>query len=370
MFYYLLLHHRIKGNIMSNIKVTIVGVGGAGCNTISRLKSKKFTKYNMLAVNTDTQMLETVKTSGVFAIGPILTNGFGSGGNPRIGREAAKESLDQLSTILEGQDLVILTTGLGGGTGTGATPVIASLAKKLGALVIVVATKPFGFEGNLRKQYSDRAVKSILRASDSFIEINNDGLLAMNNDDKTLEDSFKQSDIALINIVEEITSVIADSGLINIDFADVKNMLTKSGKTYISKSKIGKNQKMDDIYLDLKRNLLMNYGFQSAKKVLLSIKSSPQFSLNELNLIATKISSFLDQPQNILIGVNNTYHKKNIIEATLIAADLKFTFNEIDTPPFVFADNNDQTYHSKNESVKMSPLLNFKKLIKLPIGFN
>ena len=150
----------------------------------------------------------------------------------------------------------------------------------------------------------------------------------MNNDDKSLDESFKQADIALINIVEEITSVIADSGLINIDFADVKNMLTKSGKTYISKSKIGKNQKMDDIYLDLKRNLLMNYGFQSAKKVLLSIKSSPQFSLNELNLIATKISSFLDQPQNILIGVNNTYHKKNIIEATLIAADLKFTFND------------------------------------------
>ena len=357
---------------MSNIKVTIVGVGGAGCNTISRLKSKKFTKYNMLAVNTDTQMLETVKSSGVFAIGPILTNGFGNGGNPRIGREAAKESLDQLSTILEGQDLVILTTGLGGGTGTGATPVIASLAKKLGALVIVVATQPFGFEGNLRKQYSDRAVKSILRASDSFIEINNDGLLSMNNDDKSLDESFKQADIALINIVEEITSVIADSGLINIDFADVKNMLTKSGKTFISKSKIDKNQKIDDICLDLKRNLLINYSFKSAKKVLLSIKSSPDFSLNELNLIATKISSFLDQPQNILIGVNNTYHKKNIIEATLIASDLKFTFNEIETPAksFIFTENNDETYHSKNESVKMSPLLNFKKLIKLPIGFN
>ena len=151
----------------------------------------------------------------------------------------------------------------------------------------------------MRKQYSDRAVKSILRASDSFIEINNDGLLSMNNDDKSLDESFKQADIALINIVEEITSVIADSGLINIDFADVKNMLTKSGKTFISKSKIDKNQKLDDICLDLNRNLLINYSFKSAKKVLLSIKSSSNFSLNELNLIATKISSFLDQPQNL-----------------------------------------------------------------------
>tara|TARA_Y100001970_G_scaffold80043_1_gene101677 strand:+ start:6581 stop:7681 length:1101 start_codon:yes stop_codon:yes gene_type:complete len=359
-----------KGNKMSDLKVTIIGVGGAGCNTINRLKDKQFTKYNLLAVNTDTQMLETMKTSGVFAIGPILTEGFGSGGNPRIGREAAKESLEQLTTILKDQDLVILTTGLGGGTGTGATPVIASLAKKLGALVIVVATHPFAFEGNLRKQYSEKAVKSILRASDSFIEINNDGLLTMNNENKSLDDSFKHADIALINIVEEITSVIADSGLINIDFADVKNILTKSGKTYISKAKIDKNQKIDDIYLDLKQNLLINYGFKSAKKLLLSIKSSPKFSLNDLNTIATKISSFLYEPQNILIGVNNNFHKKSIIEATIIASDLKFSFNdEINKNPFVFNDINNQIYQSENESVKINSIFNFKRLIKLPAAF-
>jgi len=360
---------------MSDIKVTIIGVGGAGCNTINRLNRKNFTKYNLLAVNTDTQMLETISTSGVFAIGPITTKGFGSGGDPKIGRAAAKESTEQLSKILEGQDLVILTTGLGGGTGTGATPVIASLARKLGALVIVVATQPFTFEGKLRKEYSDKAVKSILRASDSFIEINNDGLLSINSDNKSLDESFKYADNALIDIVEEITSVIADSGLINIDFADVKNLLSKSGKTFISKSKIEKNQKIDEIYSDLKKNLLINYGFKSSRRVLLSIKSNPDFSLNELNTIATKISSFLYDPQNILIGVNNTFHKKNIVEATLIASDLKFSFSDqIDQndgmKTFSFIDNDQPSYHSQNESAKMSPLLSFKKLIRLPLGFN
>ena len=121
---------------MSDIKVTIIGVGGAGCNTINRLSSKKFKHYNLLAVNTDTQMLETIKHSDIFALGPLTTKGFGSGGNPKIGRLAARESSEQFSKLLEGQDLVILTTGLGGGTGTGATPILASLGEGIESSIV------------------------------------------------------------------------------------------------------------------------------------------------------------------------------------------------------------------------------------------
>ena len=365
---------------MSDIKVTIIGVGGAGCNTINRLSSKKFKHYNLLAVNTDTQMLETIKHSDVFALGPMTTKGFGSGGNPRIGRLAAKESSEQFSKLLEGQDLVILTTGLGGGTGTGATPVLASMAKKMGALVIVIATHPFNFEGQIRAQYSEKAVKSLIRSADSLIQINNDGLLGTMDKKSTIDASFKYADSALVDIVEEITTVIGNSGLINIDFADIKNLLTKSGKTYVSKSRINKSEQIDTIHENLKQNLLINYGFRSSRRLLLSIKSSPDFSLNELNLIATKVSSFLYNPENILIGVNNTFFKKNIIEATLIASDLKFAFTNdtlpVEPKPFSYISStysNAQSVNgisnSNDSAIKMG-ILNLRKLIKIPIGFN
>ena len=365
---------------MSDIKVTIIGVGGAGCNTINRLSSKKFKHYNLLAVNTDTQMLETIKHSDVFALGPMTTKGFGSGGNPRIGRLAAKESSEQFSKLIEGKDLVILTTGLGGGTGTGATPVLASMAKKMGALVIVIATHPFNFEGQIRAQYSEKAVKSLIRSADSLIQINNDGLLGTMDKKSTIDASFKYADSALVDIVEEITTVIGNSGLINIDFADIKNLLTKSGKTYVSKSRINKSEQVDTIHENLKQNLLINYGFRSSRRLLLSIKSSPDFSLNELNLIATKVSSFLYNPENILIGVNNTFFKKNIIEATLIASDLKFAFTNdtlpVEPKPFSYISSkysNAQSVNgisnSNDSAIKMG-ILNLRKLIKIPIGFN
>ena len=365
---------------MSDIKVTIIGVGGAGCNTINRLSSKKFKHYNLLAVNTDTQMLETIKHSDVFALGPMTTKGFGSGGNPRIGRLAAKESSEQFSKLIEGKDLVILTTGLGGGTGTGATPVLASMAKKMGALVIVIATHPFNFEGQIRAQYSEKAVKSLIRSADSLIQINNDALLGTMDKKSTIDASFKYADSALVDIVEEITTVIGNSGLINIDFADIKNLLTKSGKTYVSKSRINKSEQIDTIHENLKQNLLINYGFRSSRRLLLSIKSSPNFSLNELNLIATKVSSFLYNPENILIGVNNTFFKKSIIEATLIASDLKFSFTN-DTLPvepksFSYVSSkysNAQSVNdisNSNDNAIKTRILNLRKLIKIPIGFN
>ena len=365
---------------MSDIKVSIIGVGGAGCNTINRLSSKKFKYYNLLAVNTDTQLLETINHSDVFALGPLTTKGFGSGGNPRIGRLAAKESSEQFSKLLEGQDLVILTTGLGGGTGTGATPVLASLAKKMGALVIVIATLPFNFEGQTRAQYSEKAVKSLIRSADSLIEINNDGLLGTMDEKSTIDASFKYADNALMDIVEEITTVIGNSGLINIDFADIKNLLTKSGKTYVSKSRINKSDQIDTIHENLKQNLLINYGFRSSRRLLLSIKSSPNFSLNELNLIATKVSSFLYNPENILIGVNNTFFKKNIIEATLIASDLKFSFTNdmlpVESKSFSYISSKYSNAESVNDisntydkAIK-TRILNLRKLIKIPIGFN
>jgi len=342
------------------------------------LSSKKFNNYNLLAVNTDTQMLETIKHSDIFALGPLTTKGFGSGGNPKIGRLAARESSEQFSKLLEGQDLVILTTGLGGGTGTGATPILASLAKKMGALVIVIATLPFNFEGQLRYQYSEKAIKSLIRSADSVIEINNDGLLGTMDKKSTIDDSFKYADSALVDIVEEITTVIGNPGLINIDFADIKNLLAKSGKTYVSKSRINKSDQIDTIHENLKQNLLINYGFRSSRRLLLSIKSSPDFSLNELNLIATKVSSFLYNPENILIGVNNTFFKKNIIETTLIASDLKFSFTNDMLPvapkPFSYISgkySNTQSVNSIDNAnaIKMR-ILNLKKLIKIPIGFN
>ena len=254
------------------------------------------------------------------------------------------------------------------------------MAKKMGALVIVIATHPFNFEGQIRAQYSEKAVKSLIRSADSLIQINNDGLLGTMDKKSTIDASFKYADSALVDIVEEITTVIGNSGLINIDFADIKNLLTKSGKTYVSKSRINKSEQIDTIHENLKQNLLINYGFRSSRRLLLSIKSSPDFSLNELNLIATKVSSFLYNPENILIGVNNTFFKKNIIEATLIASDLKFSFTNdtlpVEPKPFSYisskysnAQSVNNISNSNDSAIKMG-ILNLRKLIKIPIGFN
>ena len=287
---------------MSDIKVTIIGVGGAGCNTINRHSSKKFKHYNLLAVNTDTQMLETINHSDVFALGPLTTKGFGSGGNPRIGRLAAKESSEQFSKLLEGQDLVILTTGLGGGTGTGATPVLASLAKKMGALVIVIATLPFNFEGHKRKAAAEQGIAELVEEVDSLITIPNQKLMDILGRKTSMEEAFAKADDILKGAVQGISDIIMKPGYINVDFADVKTVMSEKGIAMMGTGQSSADERgIDAASQAVSSELLEDIELKDARGILVNItaKSPTMADFDEVDSV---IREFTADDATIIYG--------------------------------------------------------------------
>ncbi|HSX39545.1 MAG TPA: cell division protein FtsZ, partial [Candidatus Saccharimonadales bacterium] len=220
----------IKPEVERFAKIRVVGVGGAGCNIINTMiESQQIAGVEFIAVNTDAQALSINKAYVKIPIGQDLTNGLGAGANPEIGKQAAEESLESIKANLEGSDMVFVTAGMGGGTGTGATPIIANIAKDLGALTIGVVTKPFAFEGAQRMKNAERGIEDLRTTVDALITIPNQKLLDIADDKMTLLDAFKVSDSVLNQGVQGISDLIVMPGLINVDFADVRAIMKDAG---------------------------------------------------------------------------------------------------------------------------------------------
>ena len=281
----------------------VIGVGGSGCNAINTMINSRFVGVEFIAANTDIQALGLSKASSTLPLGARLTKGLGAGSNPEVGREAAIENSDQIREVLTGADMVFVTAGMGGGTGTGAAPVIASLARELGILTVGVATKPFVFEGAIRMRRAEEGLKDLKRYVDTLIVIPNQRLLSVVDKGTPLLDAFKVADDVLRQAVQGIADLVTTPGLVNVDFADVKTVMSHMGRAVMGMGiSRGNNRAVEATQKAISSPLLEDGSIQGARGVLLNITGGPSLSLHEVTEASCIIQEAADTEANIIFG--------------------------------------------------------------------
>ncbi len=300
-------------------KIKVVGIGGGGSNAVNRMIKHNVTGVEFIAVNTDSQALGNAGTETVLQIGPKLTRGLGAGGNPEVGRKAAEESRAEIEELLKDADMVFVTAGMGGGTGTGAAPVIASVAKEMGALTVGVVTKPFGFEGRRRAQQAEMGIADLKESVDTLITIPNDKLLQIVDKKTTMTDAFSLADDVLRQGVQGISDLISKPALINLDFADVKSVMSNAGSAWMGIGQSNGDNKAVDAATKAISSSMLETSIKGAKGILLSITGSEDMSLLEANDAAKYIYDVADPDAQIIFGVGVDPEMSDTIRVTVIA---------------------------------------------------
>lgn len=284
---------------LANIKV--VGVGGGGSNAVTRMIEHGLVGVEFICMNTDLQVLELSAARQRLQLGDALTKGLGAGGNPEVGRNAAEESRQEIKKLLEGADMVFITAGMGGGTGTGAAPIIAEIAKDSGALTVGVVTKPFSFEGPRRLRIAEEGIATLRSKVDTMITIPNDRLLSVVEKRATLMDAFKMADDILRQAVQGVSDIITVPGMINVDFADVKAIMTDAGPAIMGIGTArGDNRAAEAAAMAISSPLLET-SMEGARSVLVNITAGPDLTLEEYHEVATVISKATDAEDAFII---------------------------------------------------------------------
>ena len=301
----------------ANIKV--IGVGGGGNNAVNRMVESELKGVQFLSVNTESQVLELSKADVTIQIGEKVTKGLGAGANPQIGEAAAQESREDIIKALEGADMVFVTAGMGGGTGTGAAPVVAECAKEVGALTVGVVTKPFAFEGKRRRAAAEKGIEFLTQKVDTIIVIPNDKLLQVVDKKCSLSDAFGKADDVLRQGIKGISDLIQIPGLINLDFADVKTIMTEQGEALMGIGiGEGENRAADAAKMAINSPLLET-SIDGAKGILLNISGSANLSLFEINEAAEIISDAADPDANIIFGSVIDESLGDSVQVTVVA---------------------------------------------------
>ncbi len=310
----------IKPDIARFAKIKVVGVGGGGCNAInSMIGVNQITGVDFIGVNTDAQALLTSHATVKVQIGENLTRGLGAGGNPDIGKQAAEESREKLKEYLRDTDMVFLTCGEGGGTGTGATPIIAELAKELGALTVAVVTKPFHFEGARRMVNAEEGIMNLKDKVDTLIVIPNQRLLDVIDKKMTLLDAFRVTDSVLGQGVQGISDLITMPGLINVDFADVRTIMTNAGSSLMGiGTGVGENRAATAARTAIASPLL-EISIEGAKGILFNITGGPDLTMAEVNEASEQIAAAVDPDANIIFGATISENLVDQVKITVIA---------------------------------------------------
>lgn len=311
-----------ENSTIEGAKIKVIGVGGGGNNAVDRMIEAGVTKAEFICVNTDLQQLRMVKAPTVLQIGTKLTGGLGAGAKPEVGRQAAEETKDEIKNLFKDTDMVFVTAGMGGGTGTGAAPIIAEAAKSLGILTVAVVTKPFFFEGPQRMKNAEEGIASLRDKVDAIVTIPNDLLLKIADKKVTLKDSFKLADDVLRQGVQGIIEVITQEGIMNCDFADVRTIMKDSGVAHmgIGYGK-GENAAQDAVHAAIESPLLET-NITGASSVLLNITGGSEFSLVDVNEVSGIVREMVSQDANIIIGTAVDDNLKDDIKVTLIATGL------------------------------------------------
>jgi cell division protein FtsZ len=301
-------------------KIRVVGVGGAGCNAINTMIAAGLERVQFIAVNTDIQALAASHAHVKVQIGSGLTKGLGAGANPDVGREAALESKELIAQALEGTDMVFVTAGMGGGTGTGAAPIIADIAKSLGALTVAVVTKPFHFEGNKRRKQADAGLVELKTAVDTLITIPNQRLLTLGSQSMPLLDTFKRADEVLLNAVQGISDLIQYHGYINVDFADVKTIMSDKGLALMGTGRAaGEQRAVTAMQQAIASPLLEDVTIDGATGLLINITGGRDLTLQEVNEALTLVHDAADEEAEIIFGSLIDDEVQDEVKITIIA---------------------------------------------------
>jgi cell division protein FtsZ len=305
--------------VPSGARIKVIGLGGAGSNAITRMVREQLRGVEFIAMNTDAQALEVTEAQQRIQLGERLTRGLGAGGDHTIGRRSAEESRDAVREAVAGADMIFITAGMGGGTGTGSAPVVAEAAKQTGALTIAVVTKPFGFEGTHRAKVAEEGIANLMDKCDTLIIIPNDRLFDLVDNKTSVDSAFRLADEVLHHGVQAIAEVITVPGLINLDFADVRTIMKDAGPAWMSIGRgTGQNRAVEAAKQALSSPLL-DVSMQGAKGVLFNIAGGTGLSLFEVNGAAEVIRQAVDPDANVIFGVVLDSNMGNDVRLTLIA---------------------------------------------------
>jgi len=304
--------------VPSGARIKVIGTGGAGSNAVSRMVREHLRGVEFIAMNTDAQALEITEAMQRIQLGEKLTHGLGAGGDHLIGRKAAEESREEIAEVVAGADMIFVTAGMGGGTGTGSAPIVAEMSKRTGALTIAVVTKPFSFEGTHRNKTAEEGIRALMEKVDTLIIIPNDRLLDLCDKKMSVDGAFRMADEVLHHGVQAIAEVITVPGLINLDFADIRTIMKDAGPAWMSIGRgTGQNRAIDAAKEALASPLL-DVSMQGAKGVLFNIAGS-NLTLYEVNNAAEVIRQAVDPQANVIFGVVLDPNMGNDIRLTLIA---------------------------------------------------
>ncbi len=300
-------------------KIKVIGIGGGGNNAVNRMIYAEITSASFVAINTDKQALLMSKAPSRLQIGEKLTRGLGAGADPEIGRKAAEESRELIEEILKDTDLVFVTAGMGGGTGTGAAPIVASIAKEMGILTIAVVTKPFRFEGKKRMENAENGIKELKNVVDTLVVIPNDKLLTIVPKNTPIIEAFKTADDVLRQGIQGISDLIVTSSLINLDFADVKAIMKNKGLAHMGLGRgKGENRTIEAVRQAVSSPLLET-TIEGATGIILNIKGSPNLTLDEVYESADLVKEVVDPSCNIIFGSGIDPKMEDEVEITVIA---------------------------------------------------
>ena len=311
-------------------KIKVIGIGGGGGNAINNMINASLKGVDFIAANTDAQALEVSKANTKLQLGVNITKGLGAGANPEIGRSAALEDADQLRQALEGSDMVFVTAGLGGGTGTGGAPIVAQLAKEIGALTVAVVTKPFNFEGRQRMRTADNGIKELKEVVDTIITIPNNRLLSLAAKKATFLEMLKKADDVLLYAVKGISDLITIPGLINLDFADVKTIMSEMGMALMGTGMAsGEDRATEAAQKAISSPLLEDVSISGAKGVLMNISSGLDLTIDEVQEASSLIQKEAHEDANIIWGTVLDQSAGDELRVTVIATGI----GEIDARP-------------------------------------
>ncbi len=303
--------------------IKVVGIGGGGSNAVNRMIAAGLQGVDFCAVNTDAQALYLANAGTKLQIGEQLTKGLGAGANPEIGRKAAEESRDEIEQMLKGADMVFITAGMGGGTGTGAAPIIAEVAQKVGALTVGVVTKPFSFEGRKRKQQAEEGAVFLKDSVDTLITIPNDRLLQVVEKKTPILEAFRVADDVLRQGVQGISDLIAVPGLINLDFADVRTIMSETGPALMGVGQGSGENRTVEAAKAATTSPLLETSIEGALGVLINVTGGTDISLHEVNEAAEIIAEVADPEANIIFGAVIDENCQDQVRVTVIATGFK-----------------------------------------------
>ncbi len=333
--------------------IKVIGVGGAGNNAVNRMVDSGIKGVEFIAVNTDRQTLLVSKAATKIQIGEKITRGLGAGANPDIGAQAAEESKAEIAEALRGADMVFVTAGMGGGTGTGAAPIVAAAAKEMGILTIGVVTKPFTFEGKKRLSQAERGIESLKGKVDTLVVIPNDKLLQIIDRKTSIIEAFKMADDVLRQGVQGISDLIAIPGLVNLDFADVKTIMLNTGMAHMGIGRASGENRAEDAAKQAVQSPLLETSIEGARGVIINITGGTNLGLHEVNTAAELIQRSVDPEANIIFGAVIDESLDEDILVTVIATGFESERNPLSTGAQV-GDIIDKAWDRKLNSIPMS----------------